>query len=222
MLQVKQKRERVVVMADHGISEVLFGLYRRRVLALLLLRPDESFYVREISRLTSIPAGSLHRELKMLFQGGFLVRESLGNQVRYRANRDCPVYGELASIFRKTSGLADIVRNALLPLENTVEIAFIFGSVAQGKETAASDVDLFIIGSASFVSVVQALSEVHERLGREVNPVVISVDDFRKRLQEEDHFLLTILDKPKLFVVGDAHDLGQFVENRAVETARNK
>ena len=209
-------------MADHGISEVLFGLYRRRVLALLLLRPDESFYVREISRLTSIPAGSLHRELKMLSQEGFLVRENLGNQVRYRANRDCPVYDELASIFRKTSGLADIVRDALLPLENTVEVAFIFGSVAQGKETAASDVDLFIIGSASFVSVVQALSEVHERLGREVNPVVTSVDAFRKRLQEEDNFLLTILDKPKIFVVGDAHDLGQFVENRAVETARNK
>lgn len=209
-------------MADHGISEVLFGLYRRRVLALLLLRPDESFYVREISRLTSIPAGSLHRELKMLSQEGFLVRESLGNQVRYRANRDCPVYDELASIFRKTSGLADIVRDALLPLEDTVEVAFIFGSVAQGKETAASDVDLFIIGSASFVSVVQALSELHERLGREVNPVVTSVDAFRKRLQEEDNFLLTILDKPKIFVVGDAHDLGQFVENRAVETARNK
>lgn len=221
MLQMKQNRERVILVADHGIAEILFGTYRRRVLALLLLRPDETFYVREISRLTGIPAGSLHRELKTLSQGGFLVRESLGNQVRYRANRDFPIYEELASIFRKTSGLADIVRDALLPLEDAVEIAFIFGSVAQGKETAASDVDLLVIGSASFVAVVQALSKVHERLGREVNPVVVSVADFRKR-QEEDHFLLTILDKPKIFVVGDAHDLGEFTENRAVEAARNK
>ncbi|GAB7026470.1 nucleotidyltransferase domain-containing protein [Geotalea toluenoxydans] len=209
-------------MADQGIAETLFGAYRRRALTLLLLRPDKSFYVREISRLSSIPAGSLHRELKTLAQAGFLLRESVGNQVRYQANRDCPIYEELASIFRKTSGLADVLRDALLPLGNAAEVAFIFGSVAQGKETAASDVDLFIIGSASFVSVVQALSKVHERLGREVNPVVVTVDDLRKRLREKDHFLQTILDKPKIFVVGDVHDLGQFAENRAAKAARNK
>lgn len=209
-------------MADQGISETLFGAYRRRVLALLLLRPDESFYVREISRLSTVPAGSLHRELKTLLQAGFLVRENLGNQVRYRANRDCPVYEELASIFRKTSGLADVLRDALLQLGNGAEVAFVFGSVAQGKETATSDIDLLVIGSASFVAVVQALANAHERLGREVNPVVVSAEDFRKRLKEKDHFILTVLDKPKIFVIGDANDLGEFVENRAVEAARNE
>lgn len=88
-----------------GLAETLFSDYRRRVLALLLLRPDEHFHVREISRLTAIPAGSLHRELKLLADAGLLERHAQGNQVRYQANLDCPIFTELAGIFRKTSGL---------------------------------------------------------------------------------------------------------------------
>lgn len=209
-------------MTAAGISEILFGAYRRKVLALLLLRPDEALHVREISRLAGVPAGSLHRELKLLAQAGLLSRETVGNHVRYRANRDCPVFQELASIFRKTSGMADVVRDALLPLGGNVEVAFIFGSVALGKETVASDVDLFVIGSASFVAVVQTVSPIHERLGREVNPVVMTAEVFRKKLQEQDHFIRTVIEQPKIFVVGDIHDLGQLAENRAVEAARNE
>jgi len=82
--------------------ELLFGAYRRRVLSLLLLRPDESFYLREIGRLTGVPTGPLHRELKSLTEAEFLVRTAFGNQVRYHAARECPIYQELAGIFRKT------------------------------------------------------------------------------------------------------------------------
>src|SRR5258708_37678592 len=89
---------------------LLFSAYRRQVLALLLLRSGESFHVREIARLAGVPAGSLHRELKLLSDAGLLVREPVGNQVRYRANRDHLIYPELAEIFRKTSGLADVLR----------------------------------------------------------------------------------------------------------------
>jgi len=123
-------------MKSTNLAETLFSAYRRQVLALLLLHPDEHYHVREISRRTSVPAGSLHRELKLLAEAGLLVWHAAGNQVRYQANRDCPIFEELAGIFRKTSGLADIVREALLPLANEVDVAFIFGSVAQGKEQA--------------------------------------------------------------------------------------
>ena len=79
--------------------ELLFGAYRRQILSLLLLRPDESFYVREIARMTDVPAGSLHRELKLLTDAGLLSRAEAGNQVRYQVNRDCPIAPELAGIF---------------------------------------------------------------------------------------------------------------------------
>jgi len=94
------------------LTELLFSRYRRKLLGLLLLRPDQSFHVRELARLTALPPGTLHRELRQLAEAGLLLSERLGNQVRYRANRDCPIFPELASIFRKTSGLADVVAGA--------------------------------------------------------------------------------------------------------------
>ena len=112
--------------------ELLFTAYRRQVLGLLLLRPDDGLHVREISRLTGVPAGSLHRELRTLTEAGLLLREPAGNQVRYRANRAAPLYPELAEIFRKTTGLADVLHDALAPLGKKIQLAFVFGSLSQG------------------------------------------------------------------------------------------
>ncbi len=114
------------------LVEILFGAYRRQILGLLLLRSDVTFYVREIARLIWVPAGSPHRELKLLKDAGLLNRTITGNQVRYQANHDCPIYAELAGIFRKTAGLADVLRNLLTPLQDQISLALVFGSVTQG------------------------------------------------------------------------------------------
>lgn len=195
--------------------ELLFGAYRRQVLSLLLLRPDESFYVREIGRLTGVPAGPLHRELKALSVAGLLVRTASGNQVRYQASRDCAIYQELAGIFRKTAGLADVLRESLGPVADVVALAFVFGSVAQGKEKPTSDIDLLVVGSVSFENVVEACHVARERLGREVNPVIMSKDVFRERQRGRDRFISRVLKEPKIFVIGDANELGKLTEDRA-------
>lgn len=195
--------------------ELLFGLYRRRVLSLLLLRPDESFYVREIGRLTGVPAGPLHRELKALTGAGLLVRRASGNQVLYQASRDCPIFQELAGIFRKTAGLADVLRESLRPVSGEIDLAFVFGSVAQGKEKSTSDIDLMVVGSVPFENVVEAGHLARERLGREVNPVVMSKDAFRSKRRARDRFVSRVLKEPKIFVIGDAGELGKPTEDRA-------
>ena len=200
--------------------ELLFTAYRRQVLGLLLLRPDDSLHVREISRLTGVPAGSLHRELRTLTEAGLLLRESAGNQVHYRANRAAPLYPELAEIFRKTTGLADVLRDALTPLVKKVQLAFVFGSLAQGTEKSGSDVDVFVIGRASFAAVVAALSPLRERLGREVNPVVMTAAEFAAQRAEKDRFIARVLKEPKLFVIGTPDDLGQLAEDRPAQAAR--
>jgi len=188
--------------------DLLFGTYRRQVLGLLLLRPEDSLHVREISRLTGVPAGSLHRELRALTGAGLLLREPAGNQVRYRANRASPIYPELAELFRKTAGLVDLLRDALSPLPHRIKAAFVFGSMAQGTQTATSDVDLFVIGKVKFADVVGALLPLRQRLGREINPVVMGEADFAAQRKRKDRFLKTVLGETKLFVIGAADDLG--------------
>ena len=197
------------------LVEILFGAYRRQILALLLLRPDESFYVREIGRLTGVPAGSLHRELKLLSDAGLLLRSVTGNQVRYQVDRACPIQEELAGIFRKTAGLADVLREALAPIAGKIRLAFIFGSVAQGKERATSDVDVVVVGSASFAAVVEALSQAGERLRRDVNPVVMTKGAFEAKLTGRDRFVARVAREPKIYLLGDAGEFAELAENRA-------
>jgi DNA-binding transcriptional ArsR family regulator len=91
------------------LLDLLFGSYRQRALTQLLLHPDSSYHVRELARLTGTTPGTLHKELARLAQAGLLLREAQGNQVRYRANRDCPVFAELAGLFRKTSGVVGVL-----------------------------------------------------------------------------------------------------------------
>jgi predicted nucleotidyltransferase len=191
------------------LVEVLFGAYRRQILALLLLHPDESFYVREIARLTGVPAGSLHRELKLLGDAGLLQRSVSGNQVRYQVDRDNPIQEELAGIFRKTAGLADVLRDALAPLAGKIRLAFIFGSVAQGRERSNSDVDVLVVGSASFAAVVGALSPAGERLRRAVNPVVMTRAAFESKRAGADRFVARIVREPKIILIGDAGELAE-------------
>ena len=192
-------------------SDTLFNSYRRRVLGLLLLRPDESFHVREIARLTGTSAGTLHKELSKLAEAGILVAERRANQLVYMANRASPIYDELASIMRKTSGLTDVIANVLASCAASIDVAFVFGSVARAQETVHSDIDVMIIGEASFADVVRQLYPAQATLGREVNPVVMSANEWRASIERKDGFALDLIDKPKIYVVGNEHDLAKLV-----------
>lgn len=189
------------------LASILLGSYRRRALGLLLLHPEQSYHVREISRLTDTSVGTLHKELTRLAQAGLLLRKEIGNQVHYAANTQCPIFPELQGLLRKTSGVADIVREALDEISGKITLSLIFGSVARGEERAGSDVDVLVIGSASFAEVVKALHPAQSMLQREINPVVYSSGEFGRKLAKGDDFLRGITKGEKLFLIGNEHDL---------------
>jgi predicted nucleotidyltransferase len=193
------------------LASLLFGDYRRRVLGLLLLHPEQTFHVREIARQTETNAGTLHKELARLAQAGLLTREQVGNQVRYGANRQCPVFEELASILRKTSGLADVIRDAIAGLAARIRVALIFGSVARGEARPGSNVDVLMVGDLGFAEAVKAVHAAQERIGREINPVVMSPEEFQRKLMGGDGFLRDVLAKDKLFLKGGEDELGKLV-----------
>ncbi len=192
----------------------MFGVYRRELLARVLLRPDEKFHVRELARLTGFSPGSIHREMKAMAESGLLLREHVGNQVLYQANKACPIYEDLACIFRKTLGLVNVLQGALQSIENAIEIALVFGSMASGKQKEFSDIDILILGDLSLVEVVKALAPIQAELGREVNPVVMAPEKFTTMLVKLDRFAMRILDEPKLFVKGNENEFGKLVTNR--------
>ncbi|MDC7831160.1 MULTISPECIES: nucleotidyltransferase domain-containing protein [Pseudomonas] len=192
-----------------SLASVLFPDYRRKVLALLLLHPESSYHQREIARLTETQSGTLSRELVKLVAAGLAVKTRVGNQQHYRANRECPIFEELASILRKTSGLTDILAEALSPIADRISAAFVFGSMASGKASAGSDIDLMILGTVTFREVVASLYPCQETLGREINPKVYQREEWQRLLAEGGAFITDLLEKPKVFVIGDASYLSQ-------------
>ena len=197
-----------------SLSAILFPGYRRRVLGLLLLHPDEALHGREIARRTGLPAGTLTRELKRLTDVGLLKREKRGNQQVYSADTACPVFHEVSGILRKTSGLADVLTEALSPAADRLRVAFVFGSMAQGREIAASDVDLLVIGDVGFAEAVELLHPAQATLGREVNVKVFRPPEFSAKAATEP-FLRDVLAKPKIFVMGNDHDLAELAGHQS-------
>ena len=193
-----------------SLPSLLFPEYRRRVLGLLLLRPDEALHGREIARRTGLPAGTITRELTKLAEVGLLKRTKRGNQQVYSADTSGPIFTELASILRKTSGLADVLVQALAPAAPKLRLAFVFGSVARGQETGGSDVDVMLIGDLGFREAVELLHPCQATLGREVNPKLFSASEFTDKAATEP-YLIDVLGKPKIFLIGNAHDLEELV-----------
>ena len=191
------------------LSRLLFGSTRREVLALLFGRPDESFYLREIQRAAGGGSGAVQRELKQLVQAGLVERKARGRQVFFSANRDAVIFPELKAIIDKTAGVADIIRASLTPLiqKGELELAFIFGSVASGKQTTRSDVDLLVVGDALMVDVLTELRSAETRLGREINAVVYSVSEFRAKIASGLPFLKRVVAGPKVLLAGDEREL---------------
>lgn len=202
-------------MSNTNLMDLLFPAARQRVLAVLLLQPQASFHLRELARLAHSHAGTLSRELDKLTQAGLLVRTEQGNQVRYQADASHPLFGDVASMFRKTHGVVPMLREALAPLEPHIQLALVFGSVARGTETAGSDIDLLVLGSVGFAELAQALYPLHELLRREVNPVLYSPQEFVERAQAGEAFARELLDKPKLWVKGADDDLAKLVGHPA-------
>lgn len=195
------------------LADLLFGSYRKKVLSLLLLHPEADYHVRELARLTGTSAGTLHKELARLAEVGLLLRKTQGNQVRYQANRESPVFAELAGLLRKTTGAAERVTQALAPLQPM--LALIFGSVATGTETAASDVDVLVVTQRSFGDVARALHGAQSELGREINPVVYDAAELKRRLDEQDPFVHGVLASPYILLMKNDHDLDQLARHPA-------
>lgn len=200
--------------ASNNLSTSLFGKVRSSVLALLFCRSDESFYFREIERSVGMGRGAVQRELENLVNAGLVIRRKQGNQVYYQASHKSAIFSELKSLMIKTAGAADVLREALIPLQDRITTAFIFGSFAKGTEMADSDVDVLVIGDVTFSEVVDLLGATQESIGREVNPSVYPMDEFVTKVSEGHHFVTSLVNDPKIFLIGDEGVFGRLVEKR--------
>jgi len=198
-----------------------FSRTRRAILALLFGHSDESYYLRQIVRASGYGLGPVQRELKILTEAGIIRRTVRGRQVFFQANSESPIFPEIKSLITKTVGIGDSLGGALAPIAKNVNISFIYGSVARGEETRRSDIDLLIVGDVSFSDVVVCLQSSQKELGREINPTVYSSAEFRTKLRKNHHFLTSVVNGPKIYLIGDENELGRLAPKRPAPRAQD-
>lgn len=199
---------------SNATTPSLFGATRRAVLALLFGHPEEAYYLRQIARSTSSGLGAVQRELRLLAAAGVIRRTVRGNQVYFQANERSPIFADLKGLVTKTMGAGDALRSALAPLASKIRVAFIFGSVARGDERPDSDIDVLLVATAGFDEVVSAFAKPQQSLSREINPTVYPPEEFRSKLGAGHHFLTSVFQQPKIFLVGDELDLKRLAPKR--------
>jgi predicted nucleotidyltransferase len=146
--------------------------------------------------------------LARLEQTGLISAERIGNQKHYRANRASPIFEELHGIVLKTVGLIEPLKQSLGPYGDKIKVAFVYGSVAKGTDTARSDIDLMVIGDdLTYADLYAGLQNAEKVLNRTVNPTFLSFDDWQRKLRTKDSVIAKIDAQPKLFIVGSENDL---------------
>jgi predicted nucleotidyltransferase len=197
-----------------GISNILFSKSQQQVLGLLYSQPDSNFYTNEIIRLTKSGTGAVQRELAKFVATGLVTVTQVGNQKHYQANRASPFFSELRGLILKTFGMADVLREALLPLAKEVHFAFIYGSIAKQEDTANSDIDLMVItDKLTYGELFQQMGKVEEKLGRKINPTFYKSSEWVQKQREMNNFIAQVLKQPKIFLIGTEDELLKLKES---------
>jgi predicted nucleotidyltransferase len=194
--------------APTSLADALFTTTQQRVLGLLFGQPQRSFTVSELIAATGAGSGAAQREVAKLVESGLVTMQPVGNQKHYQANPYAPIYAELVAIVQKTVGLAEPLRVALAPLADQIIAAFVYGSVAKRRDTAASDIDLMIVSDTlGYADVVARLHPLIERMGREISPTLYSRAELAKRINAGNAFATRVLEQPKVWLYGGEDDL---------------
>lgn len=184
-----------------SLASALFTDRQARIFKWLFGQPGRSFYLNELLRLTQLGSASLQQELKRLTDAGILLSERRGNLRMFQANPDSNVFSELVSLTRKVVGVELLLHEALQPLQDKLNGAWIYGSVAKQTDTSASDVDLMLVGNdLTLGEVLQCVEPVERELGRVVNPTCYTVQEFKRRKADPDSFVSKVLQQPRLIL----------------------
>lgn len=186
------------------LSKLLTSNTRAEVMRILFNGQNKEHYLRDLEKLSYIKVNSLQKEVKYLSSLDLLKMRKDGNRIYYSANTEHPLYPDLVSIVEKTVGVFSELKRVLD--DSHIKCAFTFGSFAKGKEKASSDIDLIIIGDIGMRGASKLLSGPQEKFGREINPHVLSEDEFKKRIKNKDHFISNVINGEIKVIIGNINE----------------
>lgn len=191
----------------YSLANALFTSTKQEVLALLFGQSDRSFFFSEIVKHTKKGSGGVQKELDKLTQSGLVRSWKIANQKHYQADENSILFDELRSIVLKTVGLRIPLTDALEKIKSQIQFAFIYGSVADNRDRAESDIDLFLVtDTLELEKIYRVLQPVEAKLGRTINPTIFSQAEFDKKRHSKSGFLPKVLSRPKIEIIGSLNE----------------
>jgi predicted nucleotidyltransferase len=187
------------------LIEIVSSRARAEFFRILFGTDSHEYHLREIQRRADLAIGTIRQEAIKLERIGLVNKRIDGNRTYYQANKSHPLYNTIHDLVLKTTGLTEILKKSLSIKD--IKFAFVFGSMAAGKEKPESDIDLFIIGDIGLRAVSKLLKEPSLKINREINPHIMTSEEFIKRKIEKEHFVATVLSSPKLMILGNENDI---------------
>ena len=189
------------------------------ILNILLLNADEEFYQADLAKKTNQALIQIQRATKTLEFIGLITSTKKGRMIYYKAVKNHPAFEDLKRLFFKTLSIGAQIQHALHSLKTEIDLAFIFGSVAKNNETTDSDIDLFIVSNLPLRKITSLLGPLSKELQKELNPVVFESTEFQNKISKNDHFLLQLLESPKIWIIGNDTLLKQMVKGRQTKAS---
>lgn len=188
------------------LIDLLISKVRVKVLELFLGNPNQIYHVRDIVRRVGEEINAVRRELARLEKTGLLASEWRANRRFYSIRRDYIFYSELLSVINKSVGLggAIIANRAKL---GKIRYAMLSSSYVRGKPYAPNEVDLFVVGLIVLPELGSIIREEEARRDREINFTPMTEEEFNFRKNRRDPFIMSILAKPRVMLVGDEEEM---------------
>ncbi|MEA2077842.1 MAG: nucleotidyltransferase domain-containing protein [Candidatus Marinimicrobia bacterium] len=202
------------------LAEILSSNTRAEFFRLLFGLDQKEYYLREIEKCSGLAIGTIQQEALKLENLGLIHKRRDGNRTYFSANKDHPIYMDIHRLVLKTIGLRDVLKSYLF--DNSIQFAFVFGSIASGNEKSDSDVDLFIVGDIGLRTLSMHLREPSQKIGREINSYTISKNEVFKKITQKDHFVSTVINSQKLFIKGDENEFGKLVKEWLAKATSDK
>jgi len=194
--------------------DALFPKARRDILAATYGQPDRWWYLSELAQQFNTTTSSLQRELQSMVSSGILRHRRDGRRTYFQAESASPIFGELRGIIVKTLGVEGALKEVMAKFGDRIACAFLYGSVARRQEHALSDVDLMIIGSVGLAELSPSLRMLEKKFGREINVKCYSPVEFREKVEDENHFVTSVLKGEKTFLKGGEDELESLAGKR--------
>lgn len=188
------------------LEKLFISKVRIKMLEQYLYNPKQEYHVRGLVRIMKEEINAVRRELQNLEAADILVSQRKGNKLFYRLNTQSPFLSELTTLLQKDRQDVQKIHSAISKVEE-IDLAIVTHSFLTGEYATDQDIDLFFVGELNLGLLTAEIKKLEKELEKELRITVMKPKDLEFNLKRRDSFLLNILQKDKIILIGSAEDL---------------